>query len=83
MTTENTVTLPKLDIISEMALKDWRSLNNVLSALREDQLEQMLLVECAEKKRLDIAVRVHQRYCQVRTARERGEVMAQCEKVKS
>lgn len=72
---------PKLDIISEMALKDWRSLNNVLSALREDQLEKMLAVECSDKKRLDIAVRVHQRLCQVRTARERGEVMAKCEKV--
>lgn len=83
MTTENTVKLPKLDIISDMALKDWRSLNNVLSALTEAQLEKMLLVECAEKKRLDIAVRIHQRFCQVRTARERGDVMTQCEKVES
>lgn len=81
--TNTTVDLPKLDIISEMALKDWRSLNNVLSALTETQLEKMLLVECAEKKRLDIAVRIHQRFCQVRTARERGDVMAQCEKVES
>lgn len=80
MTTENTVTLPKLDIISEMALKDWRSLNAVLSALREDQLAAMLIRERADRKRLDIAVRIHQRFCQVRSARERSEVMTDCEK---
>lgn len=76
MTTET----PKLDIISEMALKDWRSLNAVLSALSETQLVTMLAAERTGKKRLDIAVRIHQRYCQVRTARERGEVMRDCEK---
>ena len=80
MTTTET---PKLDIISEMALKDWRSLNNVLSALREDQLEKMLIVERAGKKRLDMTVRIHQRYCQVRTARERADIMTDCEKEKS
>ena len=79
MTTET----PKLDIISEMALKDWRSLNNVLSALREDQLTNMLTVERADRKRLDMAVRIHQRLGQVRTARERGEIMADCEKMGS
>lgn len=79
MTTE-TVELPKLDIISDMALKDWRSLNAVLSALREEQLADMLTVECATRRRLDMAVRIHQRYCNVRTARERAEVMGDCEK---
>ena len=73
-----TTATPKLDIISEMALKDWRSLNSVLSALREDQLQAMLEVETKDRKRLAMAVRIHQRYSQVRTARERADLMTVC-----
>lgn len=68
----------ELDLISQMALKDWRALNSVIAALNEVQLTQMLEHELNTKKRHTMATRIHQKFTAMRTARERSEIILKC-----
>lgn len=67
--------IPELDIISNMALKSWAYLNQVLKVLNEDQLSNMIEFELQGKRRVDIVSRCHQRLSVLRQAREMTEIM--------
>lgn len=54
----------------------WRSLNDQLPTLTEEEVFAMLTHESMNERRSSILERLHQRYCALRDARERIEVMA-------
>lgn len=54
---------------------DWRTLTVGLKDLTEDEALRLLEEEKAQHKRPTIARRLHQRYCMLRMARERDELM--------
>jgi hypothetical protein len=58
-----------------MAKVDWRSLAATLSDMTEAEVKRLLDEERAGRKRPLIARRLHQRYCMLRMARERDELM--------
>jgi hypothetical protein len=63
-------------------LKDtWRSLNQKLSSLSEDELKGMLEEELQGAKRVSILQRLHQRYCTLRQTRERIELVKEAQRV--
>ena len=64
-----------MDAIATAALTSWRTLQGVIAVLTEDQVAAMLDHEMDNKRRTMIVVRLHQRYCALRDARERGEIM--------
>ena len=53
----------------------WRSLNDVLTQMTEDELLLMLKEEQTGERRASVLQRLHQRYTMVRAARERIEIM--------
>ena len=55
----------------------WRALNDQLPTLTEDEVFAMLTDELLHEKRSSILQRLHQRYCALRDARERVEVLSQ------
>ena len=57
------------------ASKDWVSLNKVLHTLREDQVLELLNYEKIAERRINVLERLHQRYCKLRSARERKEIL--------
>ncbi len=61
------------------ALRNWRELNKQLHQFREDQVLEMLNGERAGKRRLVVLERLHQRYCALRAARERTEILAEAQ----
>ena len=54
----------------------WRALNDQLPKLSEDEVFAMLTDELNTEKRSSILQRLHQRYCALRDARERIEIMS-------
>ena len=58
----------------------WRALNDQLPTLTEDEVFAMLTDELNTEKRSSILQRLHQRYCALRDARERVEVLSQAVK---
>jgi hypothetical protein len=54
----------------------WRSLNDQLPTLTEEEVFAMLTHESLNERRSSILQRLHQRYCALRDARERIEIMA-------
>jgi hypothetical protein len=54
----------------------WRSLNDQLPTLTEDEVFALLTEEQLTERRSSHLQRLHQRYCALRDARERLEVMA-------
>jgi hypothetical protein len=54
----------------------WRSLNDQLPTLTEEEVFAMLTHESMNERRSSILQRLHQRYCALRDARERIEIMA-------
>jgi hypothetical protein len=58
----------------------WRALNDQLPKLSEDEVFAMLTAELNTEKRSSILQRLHQRYCALRDARERVEVLSQAVK---
>ena len=71
-----------MDAIATAALKSWRSLQGVIAVLTEEQVSEMLQHEMENGKRSMIVVRLHQRLCALRDARERGEIMTRMEVIK-
>jgi hypothetical protein len=58
----------------------WRALNDQLPKLSEDEVFAMLTAELLHEKRSSILQRLHQRYCALRDARERVEILNQAVK---
>jgi hypothetical protein len=55
----------------------WRALNDVLTSKSEEEILAMLNHERAHFKRVSIMQRLHQRYCALRDARERHEILSE------
>lgn len=53
----------------------WRELNDLMAHLTEDQVLEMLLRERSTERRASHLQRLHQRYCALRDARERLEIL--------
>ena len=53
----------------------WRSLNNKLSRLSEEEVLRMLTEERVGARRISMLQRLHQRYNTLRVARERIELL--------
>lgn len=54
---------------------NWRSLNQRLNLLTEEQVLQLLNEERIGARRVTILQRLHQRYTMLRAARERVEIL--------
>lgn len=54
----------------------WRSLNNKLSMMSEDEVLSLLDLEKHGEKRASVLQRLHQRYNTLRVSRERIELMS-------
>jgi hypothetical protein len=55
----------------------WRALNDVLTSKSEDEVLELLNQERAHFKRVAVLQRLHQRYCTLRDARERHEILSE------
>ena len=54
----------------------WRSLNNQLSMMSEEEVLSLLDLEKVNEKRASVLQRLHQRYNVLRVSRERIELMS-------
>ncbi len=54
----------------------WRALNDKLASLTEEEVFAMLTQEQLHERRASHLQRLHQRYCALRDARERVEIMS-------
>jgi hypothetical protein len=54
----------------------WRALNDRLPLLSEDEVFALLTEEQLHERRASHLQRLHQRYCALRDARERIEIMS-------
>ena len=59
-----------------MKKQSWRALNDQLPSLSEDEVFALLTEEQLNERRSSHLQRLHQRYCALRDARERLEIMA-------
>jgi hypothetical protein len=59
-----------------MKKQSWRALNDQLPSLSEDEVFALLTEETLNERRSSHLQRLHQRYCALRDARERLEIMA-------
>lgn len=59
-----------------MKKQSWRALNDVLPSLSEDEVFALLTQEQLTERRSSHLQRLHQRYCALRDARERIEIMS-------
>ncbi len=59
-----------------MPRMDWTTLNQRLSKLTEKQVWTLLQTELETYRRSSYLTRLHQRYCALRDAREREEILA-------
>lgn len=55
----------------------WRSLNDHLTEMNEDEVLAMLTAERKGLRRVSMLQRLHQRYTALRTARERVEILGE------
>lgn len=55
---------------------NWKVLNANLRSFTEDELKRAMSRKLATASSKDSAIRLHQRYCAVRDARERAEILA-------
>jgi len=61
--------------MSNVTNLNWRSLNEQLNGLSENELRKMIDEEMSRGKRTSIIVRLHQRYTTLRASRERRELL--------
>jgi hypothetical protein len=54
----------------------WRALNDKIATLSEEEVFALLTEEQLNERRSSHLQRLHQRYCALRDARERVEIMA-------
>lgn len=57
-------------------MNNWRSLNQTLNSLNEEQVKALLDDEIVGQRRTTFLKRLHQRYCILRAARERAEIFS-------
>ena len=62
--------------LADSVLKSWKTLNEFIGELREDQIKELIFWEIENKKRPDIVTRLHQRYTKLASDREREELLA-------
>jgi hypothetical protein len=55
----------------------WRALNDKIAALSEDEVFALLTEERKTERRVSHLQRLHQRYCALRDARERLEILSE------
>lgn len=55
----------------------WRSLNDHITEMNEDEVLAMLTAERKGLRRVSMLQRLHQRYTALRTARERVEILSE------
>lgn len=55
-------------------LASWKKLNSKISSLTEKEIEELLQIERANKRRAMIIKRLHQRLTKLRTTREREQL---------
>lgn len=58
----------------------WRSLNDNLMSMNEDEVLAMLIKESTTQRRVSMLQRLHQRYTSLRAARERIEILSKAER---
>lgn len=58
----------------------WRSLNRKINQLTEDEVLTLLDEERRVYRRSAVLERLHQRYCNLRAARERIEIMQEAQR---
>ena len=59
-----------------MKKQSWRALNDVLPSLSEDEVFALLTQEQLHERRASHLQRLHQRYCALRDARERIDILS-------
>ena len=57
----------------------WRKLNEVLSDLDEEEVVKLLENEKIGARRAMVMIRLHQRFCTLRMARERNQLFGECQ----
>lgn len=57
-------------------IKNWSELNKMLPTMTQQQAQEHLLSEVHGQKRKTFILRLHQRYCVLRAADERRELIA-------
>ena len=57
-------------------IKNWHDLNKMLPTMSQQQAQEYLLEEVHGQKRKTFILRLHQRYCALRAADERRELIA-------
>ena len=67
--------------LADTVLKSWKTLNEVIDELREDQIKELIFHEIENKRREDMVIRLHQRYNKLAAAREREELLSNCRMV--
>ena len=55
----------------------WRKLNEVLSDLEEEEVVKLLENEKIGARRAMVMIRLHQRFCTLRMARERNQLFGE------
>lgn len=58
-------------------MRTWRDINSNLSKYSEEEVFQMIQEERQTGKRISVLLRLHQRFCVLRTARERIELLGE------
>jgi len=58
---------------------NWRELNKQIPFMTEERLAELLAEERAGKRSLSVLERLHQRFCALRAARERAEILKEAE----
>jgi hypothetical protein len=58
-----------------MKKQSWRALNDQLPSLSEDEVFALLTHETLHERRSSHLLRLHQRYCALRDARERVDIL--------
>jgi hypothetical protein len=58
-----------------MKKQSWRALNDQLPSLSEDEVFALLTQETLHERRSSHLLRLHQRYCALRDARERVDIL--------
>lgn len=66
----------KTDHELDQLTSNWAKLGKNIKTLTEEEVKRALTRRLATPTSKDIAVRLHQRYCALRDARERQEILA-------
>lgn len=56
---------------------NWREMTEQINDFDEDQLYDLIEAELKGQRRKSILIRLHQRFCAVRDARERQEILGE------